>query len=160
MTDPLKAELIGDTQLLVTRRFAAPPQRVFDAHFQPELVKQWMLGPPGWTMPVCEIAPVVGSKINIQWASDDESQKFGFTGIVKELDVPHRSVHTERFDFPGATETVIETLFKADGQGTLLEVLLTYVSKEAREVAMSQGMADGMESSYARIDAMLGFASS
>src|SRR5262245_17807096 len=47
--------LPSDTEIAVTRFFAAPPERVFDAWTQPQLVRRWLLGPPGWTMPVCEI---------------------------------------------------------------------------------------------------------
>ena len=47
----LKTE--GDTHILVTRRFAATPEAVYRAHTDPELIKQWLLGPPGWSMPVC-----------------------------------------------------------------------------------------------------------
>jgi len=39
----------------MTRVFDAPRRLVFDAFTKPELVKKWLLGPPGWTMPVCEI---------------------------------------------------------------------------------------------------------
>jgi len=154
VTEPLSVELVGDTQLRITRRFAASPQRVFDAHFQPALVRQWMLGPPGWTMPVCEIAPEVGAKLAFAW-ENAQGERFGMTGTVEELDPPHRSVHTELFGFPGATENRVETHYRPDGDGTRLELLITYDSKETRERAMSTGMTDGMEMSYARIDPLL-----
>lgn len=47
----LKTE--GDTQVIVTRHFKAPPEAVYRAHTETEIVQKWMLGPPGWTMPVC-----------------------------------------------------------------------------------------------------------
>jgi len=43
----LKTE--GDTHIVVTRRFAAPPEAVYRAHTDPKLVQKWMLGPEGWT---------------------------------------------------------------------------------------------------------------
>lgn len=154
MMSKLEAELVGDTQLRVTRRFAAVPERVFRAHFDAALVKQWMLGPPGWSMPVCEIAPVVGASIRIRWEKSP-GETFGMRGAVREIDPPHRSVHTELFEFPGATESVVDTRFVAEGAGTRLELLITYTSREAREAAMGSGMTDGMEASYARIDGLL-----
>lgn len=155
MTTRLVAELVGETQLRVTRSFAAAPERVFRAHFEAALVRQWMLGPPGWTMPVCEIAPVVGAPIHIRWEKGPD-ESFGMRGVVRELDPPHRSLHTELFEFPGATESVVETRFLAEGTGTRLELVITYASKEAREGAMGSGMTEGMEASYARIDGLLG----
>src|SRR5277367_2318501 len=47
----LKTE--GDKHVIVTRRFAAPPEAVYRAHTDPKLVQMWLLGPEGWTMPVC-----------------------------------------------------------------------------------------------------------
>ena len=155
MNSQAHAELVDDTQVRVTRRFAASPQQVFDAHFNPELIQKWMLGPPGWAMPVCRIAPRVGAEIEFQWANS-EGESFGLVGVVVELDIPHRSVHTELFKgVPGATETTVETFYRPDGDGTLLEVLITYTSQEAREAAMAAGMVDGMEMSYARIDPLV-----
>ena len=45
----LKTE--GDTHVVVTRRFAAPPKNVYRAHTEPQLLQKWLLGPDGWTMP-------------------------------------------------------------------------------------------------------------
>ena len=44
-----------DREIQVTRDFNAPRQLVYDAFTKPELVRRWLLGPPGWTMPICEI---------------------------------------------------------------------------------------------------------
>src|SRR5437870_7048978 len=49
----LKITTRGDRELVMTRVIAAPRTLVFDAHTKPELVKRWLLGPPGWSMPVC-----------------------------------------------------------------------------------------------------------
>jgi uncharacterized protein YndB with AHSA1/START domain len=46
----LKTE--GDTHVVVTRHFAAPPENVYRAHTDPSLIQKWLLGPEGWTMPV------------------------------------------------------------------------------------------------------------
>ena len=43
----------GDTHVVVTRRFAAPPEAVYRAHTDPKFIQKWLLGPEGWTMPVC-----------------------------------------------------------------------------------------------------------
>ena len=43
----------GERHVVVTRRFAAPPEAVYRAHTEPKLIQKWLLGPDGWTMPVC-----------------------------------------------------------------------------------------------------------
>jgi Activator of Hsp90 ATPase homolog 1-like protein len=45
----------SDREVAWTRSFAAPRERVFRALTEPEHVQRWMLGPDGWTMPVCEM---------------------------------------------------------------------------------------------------------
>jgi uncharacterized protein YndB with AHSA1/START domain len=50
----------SDREIRIERAFDATRSRVFDALTTPELVRQWLLGPPGWTMPICEIDLRVG----------------------------------------------------------------------------------------------------
>src|SRR5215469_7097225 len=57
----------GDTHIIVTRRFAAPPEAVYRAHTEPKIVQQWMLGPEGWSMPVCQSDLRPGGKIRYEW---------------------------------------------------------------------------------------------
>src|SRR2546426_11837662 len=58
----LKLTTPSDREIVMTRVFDAPRQLVFDAHTKPELVKRWLLGPPGSPMPACEIVTRVGRK--------------------------------------------------------------------------------------------------
>jgi uncharacterized protein YndB with AHSA1/START domain len=50
----------GEREIVMTRELNAPRRLVFHAFTKPELVKRWLLGPPGWSMPVCEIDLRVG----------------------------------------------------------------------------------------------------
>src|SRR4029077_14510081 len=45
----------SDTEIEITRVVAAPRTLVFDAWTKPEHIANWMLGPPGWTMLICEV---------------------------------------------------------------------------------------------------------
>ena len=58
----LEVQLVGETGILFTRFFKASAQQVFDAHAKPELVRRWLIGPPGSVMNVCEIDLRVGGK--------------------------------------------------------------------------------------------------
>ena len=68
----LELELEGDSVVVARRRFTAPPQAVFRAHTEAELVQQWMLGPDGWTMPVCVCEAKPGGAIRGCAAADAE----------------------------------------------------------------------------------------
>ena len=53
--DTMKLSMPSDVELVVTRTFNAPRKLIFEAWTKPQYLPQWMLGPEGWTMPVCEI---------------------------------------------------------------------------------------------------------
>lgn len=148
----LTLETEGERFVVVKRRFEAPPDAVFRAHMDPELVQQWMLGPDGWTMPVCINEGKVGGKIRYEW-SNGQGGGFYLTGEILELDAPHRSVHVERMHLPDPTpDNHIETTFTADGTGTLMTIRMTLPNAETRKAMLATGMEHGMEASYARLE--------
>jgi uncharacterized protein YndB with AHSA1/START domain len=145
----------GDTHLVVTRRFAAPPEAVYRAHTDPELVQKWMLGPQGWSMPVCisEVRP--GGKIRYEW-SNSNGQGFYLTGEYLELEPYSRIVHVERMYLPDPTpDNHVETRFDVDGSGTLMTMRMTLPDEQTRAAMLSTGMESGMEASYVRLEQML-----
>ena len=151
----LKLELEGETNVVVTRRFAAPPEAVYRAHMDPEVIQQWMLGPPGWTMPVCINEARPGGKIRYEWASGDGGG-FYLTGEIVELDPPHRVVHVERMHLPDPTpDNRIETTFTPDGGGTLMVMRMQLPDAATREAMLATGMEHGMEDSYQRLEGQL-----
>ena len=64
----LTVELSGDRDVIVTRLFNAPRDRVWACHTVPDLVRRWLIGPPGWTMPTCEIDLRVGGTFPLRMA--------------------------------------------------------------------------------------------
>src|SRR3982075_999836 len=92
----LKLTTRGDREIVMTRVFDAPRTLVFDAFTKPELVKQWLLGPPGWSMPVCEINLRVGGTYRYVWRHTNGNE-MGMGGVYREIAVPERLVATEKF---------------------------------------------------------------
>lgn len=150
----LKTE--GDTRIVVTRRFAAPPEDVYRAHMEPEIIQKWMLGPDGWTMPVCINEAKPGGKIRYEWVNG-EGHGFHLTGEFVALEPPHRIVHVERMHLPDPTpDNRIETTFEKDGAGTLMTMRMTLPDAATREAILKSGMDQGMETGYQRLDKLLG----
>jgi uncharacterized protein YndB with AHSA1/START domain len=150
-------ETEGEKFVVVKRRFKASPEAVYRAHMDPELVQQWMLGPEGWSMPVCINEAKPGGKIRYEW-SDGESAGFYLTGEIIELDPPHRIVHVERMHLPDPTpDNHIVTTFTADGSGTLMTLRMTLPDAETRKAMLATGMEHGMEASYARLERVSGW---
>ena len=157
MAEKAQVSLPSDRQVKVTRTFRAPKELVYRAHTDPALVKKWMLGPPGWSMPVCEMDVRVGGNYTWRWKSDEDGKEFGFFGTFREVDPPHCMVHAETFD-PGDLggqmgEALVTTTFTESAGVTTLTTIIEYASKDIRDAAVATGMADGMEMSYQRLDA-------
>lgn len=158
---PAEASLPSDTEVLVKRSFDAPVKLVWRAHVESELLSRWCAGPPGWSMPVCEMDMRAGGKYRWRWRNNENGQEFGFTGDVLEV-VPHtKLVHTQAFDAGnlgvsmGSEPSIITVVFDETDGVTSVATTIKYASKADRDEALATGMTDGMEISYQRLDEVL-----
>lgn len=144
----------GDRYIVVKRRFAATPEMVYRAHTEPQLLQQWLLGPDGWTMPVCINEAKPGGKIRYEW-SNGNGQGFHLTGEYVELKPFSLLKHVERMHLPDATpDNHVETRFEADGDGTLMTMRMTLPDEATRSMMLQSNMDKGMEASYVRLEEM------
>ena len=153
--ESFKVTTPSDREIAIARDFDAPRQLVFDAFTKPELVRRWLLGPPGWTMPVCEIDLRVGGTYRYVWRKEG-AKDMGMGGTFREVVSPERIVATEKFDdawYPG--EALVTTLFVEQGKVTRTTITVLYESKEARDVASRSGMEQGMAAGYNRLEELL-----
>lgn len=147
-----ESQLLSDTEVRISRVIRGSVTDVWRAHHEPALMQRWLLGPDGWRMPVCEVARAEGDSYRYEWESNDGSQRFGFEGELLESVAPYRAVTTERMigmDGPGTTNVLTLTPHAA---GTLLTIVVTYPSREVRDMVLGTGMTTGMETSYARLE--------
>jgi uncharacterized protein YndB with AHSA1/START domain len=152
----LKITTPTDREIVMTRAFDAPRRLVFDALTKPELVRRWLLGPDGWTMPVCEIDLRVGGAYRYVWHRERDQKDMGMGGVFREVVAPERIVATERFDdawYPG--EALNITVLAEQGGKTLLTQTSRFESREARDTALKSGMETGVEASYDRLEGVL-----
>src|SRR2546426_7191912 len=115
-TADLKVTTPTERELVMTREFAAPRGMVFDALTKPELVQRWLLGPPGWTMPVCDIDLRVGGKYRYVWRNAD-GREMGMGGTFKEMVRPSRLVATESYDDHRTGGETLRTSEPAEARG-------------------------------------------
>ena len=154
-TRTLKLTTRGDREIVMTREFDAPRRLVFDALTKPELVKQWLLGPPGWSMPVCEIDLRVGGAYRYVWRHTD-GKEMGMGGVYREIVPQERVVCSELFDepwYPG--EALVTTTLAEQGGRTTLTCTILYISQEARDGVLKSGMERGVAASYDRLAELL-----
>lgn len=151
-TRATEAQILSDTQVRISRVIRGSVQDVWRAHHEPKLMQKWLLGPDGWTMPVCQVATKVGERYRYEWESEDKSQRFGFEGELLESDEPYRAVTSESMIGMEGPSTRNELTLVPHKLGTLLSIVITYPNKEFRDMVLGTGMTTGMETSYARLE--------
>ena len=148
----------SDLEIVMTRSFAAVRMLVWEAMSKPEFIKQWLYGPPGWSMSVCEDDFRVGGEFRWGWQGPDGSEMM-MHGIYRDVAPPERIVRTEVFDLGCGDAPGIEqlcTLILADeGDQTKLTLTVLYPSKAARDGALASGMEQGVAAGYERLDQFL-----
>lgn len=145
----------GEREIVITRVFDAPRAAVFEAFTKPELLRRWLLGPPGWSMPICEVDLKVGGAYRYVWRHTDGNE-MGMRGVFREIQPPARIVNTESFDepwYPG--EAVVSSAFEEHRGKTTLNVSILYNSRETRDAILKSGMARGVAASYDRLAEIL-----
>lgn len=146
----------SDREVAIERDFDAPRELLFDAFTKPELVRRWLLGPDGWTMPVCDIDLRKGGKYRYVWRKESTGHEMGMGGVFLEVLRPEKVVATEKFDdawYPG--EAVNTTVFEERSGVTKVTLTVLYESKEARDTASKSGMETGMVAGYNRLEEVL-----
>lgn len=154
--DPQVATLgvLSDTEVRISRIIHAPIEKVWQAHTDPELMRQWLTGNDGRSMTKCEWTAKAGESYRFGWAREDGSQPFEFGGEIREVQAPHRLVTTERmFGDDGPEQVQILTL-APHKEGTLLTEVHTFPDREARDQGLNSREVE-MEETYARLEKVL-----
>ena len=145
--------LPNDRDVVVVRNFDAPRALVFDAWTKPSLVQRWMLGPPGWTMPVCEMDVRVGGRFRWVWRRESTGTEMATGGVYREIVVPERIVCTEKFEDPWYEGESINTIELVESGGvTELTQTMRLGSRAARDGVLATGMEKGVARSYDRLE--------
>ena len=99
-----------ETEIVAVRQVDAPRELIWDLWTRSEHVPNWMLGPDGWTMPVCEIDLRPGGKWHFVWRQSDGNE-MGMVGEYREVAAPARLVNTENWgdDWPETVNTLVLT---------------------------------------------------
>jgi uncharacterized protein YndB with AHSA1/START domain len=152
--DGTVSQLLSDTQARISRVIRGSIEAVWQAHHDADLMRRWMLGPDGWTMPVCDVATTAGEKYRYEWepVEGTEGERFGFEGELLESAPPYRAVTVERMIGVPSDGLRNELTLTPVAGGTLLAVVITFPDAGTRDAVLATGMADGMETSYARLE--------
>lgn len=160
----LKITLRGETEVVVTRHFDAPRELVFDCHTRPELMRRWLIGPPGMTLEIREHDLKVGGRYLYVYA-DQKGGAMGVYGKFSEVVAPEKVANSENYAMdmsvfnPHAPEdpnaTVEWRTFTSEGAGTLMTHVSQFASAEVRKMVLDSGAADGWAPLYVTLDKLL-----
>ena len=154
-TNTLQVSTPSDREVAMTRVFDAPRALVYEALTNPELLRRWFSGPPGWSLTVCEADLRVGGTYRNVWRGPDGTE-MGLSGVYQIVEPPARIVATEAFDqawYPGEAVSSI-VLVEHDGQ-TTLTMTVRYDSKETRDMVLQTPMAEGVSYGYSKLAELL-----
>jgi uncharacterized protein YndB with AHSA1/START domain len=144
-SSPLTVTVLGDTQILIEREFAAPSHLVYRAWTEPEYVRRWWHAGRG-VLTVCEIDLRIGGK----WRYVSEVSGYGevgFHGEYREIVPDERLVTTEVFEgIPDAeSHAALNTLTLVETDGrTKLTILVDHATREGRDMHIASGMEAGL----------------
>jgi uncharacterized protein YndB with AHSA1/START domain len=162
-TETLEVTTPSDLEIAMTRFFDAPRRLVYEAHVKPELLRRWLVGPPGWTMATCEVDLKVGGEYRCGWRRDPGAapspgcenvpDAFEVRGVYREIVPPERIVATEYMG-PGDGALVTQ-IFAEQGGRTKFTQTMRYGSRQERDEALKSGMTEGTAICYDRLAEIL-----
>jgi uncharacterized protein YndB with AHSA1/START domain len=137
----------------IIREFDAPPEQVFRAHVEPELVVQW-LAPRGYEVRIDHYDCRSGG--SYRYVHIDDGNEYGFRGCFHEVRPSELIVQT--FTFEGEPDGVaLEKLVLEDIGGGRTRLVATSLvdSFEGRDAFVASGMEDGIRQIFERLDELL-----
>ena len=139
--------------IVITREFDAPPERVFRAHTDPELVVQW-LGPRRLTMRIDTYDCRTGGSYRYKHI-DTDGTEYSFFGAFHEVRPHERIVQTFTWDGEPDGVSLDTAVFEDLGGRTRLTITSVVGSFEARDGILASGMETGVTQGYERLDDLL-----
>jgi uncharacterized protein YndB with AHSA1/START domain len=135
--------LPSDTQILITREFAAPKHLVYRAWTTPELIKRWWPANRG-RMTVAQVDLRVGGKWRYVMIAHG-GLEVAFHGEYREIVPNERLVSTEVFELMPDAEAVDTMTLVENGGRTTLTILVQHQTRENRDAHINSGMEAGLQ---------------
>ena len=154
----LKMETQG-TDLILTRVFDAPREKVFEAHSDCKHLKNWW-GPREWPLTFCDIEFRVGGRWHYCMTGPDGTQAWGLA-IYEQIKAPELLAYQDCFsDKDGNVNsslpiTVVRTEFQEENGKTTVRSFARYGSQEDLQKVMDMGMVEGIRETWDRLEEYL-----
>lgn len=160
MTQTAMAEMQGDREIVVSRRFDAPRELVWQAWTDPQAIAEWW-GPRGFDAPPCEIDLRPGGKFQVDLNGPD-GKIYPCKGTFREIVEPERIVYDGPANEPAGCgagippNATVTVTFAAAGGQTELTIHTLLASEADRVAARDEGFIPGWQDSLERLAEKLG----
>ena len=151
--DAFALTMPSDRELVFTRVFNAPRQRVFDAWTKPEHLVRWY-GCHSSSLIVCEVDLRVGGTYCFVARMTDGTEH-ALSGVYRDIVSPERLVFTQSFNDDPNREALVAILFEERNGKTTMTMTALYRSAEDRQAVLDIGVARGMTETFERLAALL-----
>ncbi len=151
---PVALSLPSEREIIISRIFDAPPERVFRAHVDPKAFADWW-GPAEYENVMDIWEPQPGGAWRVVQKAPDGSEH-AFRGVFQEI-VPSRRI-TQTFEYEpqaGHISTQTATFDPEPGGKTKLVVRVVFANQEDRDGMLAAGMEWGISQSYHQLDDLL-----
>jgi uncharacterized protein YndB with AHSA1/START domain len=143
LSDTATVTLPTDTQILITRRFAAPRRLVYRAWTTPELIRRW------WHAERGEVTDIqVDLRVGGRWRYVMLAHggfEVAFHGEYLEIVPDTKLVTTEIYEAAPDSPALTTATFADDGDGTMLTLLVEHADQASRDMHVNSGMEDGLQ---------------
>jgi uncharacterized protein YndB with AHSA1/START domain len=145
-------EYPGDREVLVTRKFDASAELLFDVLTKPEHVRVWFTGGDE-DLEVCEIDLRVGGEYRYVGVFPD-GVKCSFHGTYLEVERPVRTVETWVFEGRPDDEAVETTTLHEEDGVTTMTTLLAFRDQSSRDSMFQHAPLEHRDDPAVAIDGM------
>jgi uncharacterized protein YndB with AHSA1/START domain len=142
--------LPSDTEVQIVRSFAAPRDLVWRAFTDPKLLPKWC-GPAGNPMTICEMDVRPGGTFRWGWGPNGSAFMTG--GVFHQVETPRLLVMESRH--PDPTPEVRSHTFEEKAGRTTVTIRIATATKALRDELLASGAVEGLEPTYAQLDALL-----
>ena len=149
-----KLSLPSDREIVGSRIMDAPPELVFKAYTDPDLIPRWW-GPRRYATTVDKMDLRPGGVWRFVHRAADGGE-YAFNGVYREIVPPKRLVYTFNYEgAPGheAIETV--TFEEAEGGKTKMTDHMLFETREERDGMLNSGMEEGAAETIDRLAELL-----
>lgn len=145
MTEPTRSEAPAERELVLTRLIDAPPEKLFRAWTEPELLRQWF-APAPWTVSSARTDVRPGGSTVIVMRSPD-GDEVPCPGVYLEVQEPERLVMTDAYTSawePSEKPFMTTVLtFEAEGEKTRYTARVKHWTAADRQAHLEMGFEQG-----------------